>query len=161
MAGGQNIQSLGAGGLYGNINDGGNSGVNISVRDRLDYARLGSPNRTPEAEFPDGYLGTQNCRRGDKLLEKIDRINKRSYQRGVHRGERIDTGDYAWPASWRPDRGLVHQSMGLRQTLAAQGPEPRLVRGGADLPPPPVSGPVGGGQPHVNEQMSWMLPPWR
>lgn len=158
---GNNIQSLGAGGLYGNIGDGGNSGVNISVRDRLDYARIGSPGRTPEAEYPDGYLRDPNSRRGDKLLEKIDRINKRQYQRGVHRGERIDPGDYVWPESWRPDRGIMYRAAGLRQPLAAATPEPRLVRGGTDnMPPPPMSGPVGYVQPHENAQMAGLLPPW-
>lgn len=155
---GNNIQSLGAGGLYGNINDGGNSGTNISVRDRLDYARIGMPNRTPQAEYPDGYLGSANGRQQDKLLAKVKDLNKRSYQRGVHRGERIDPGDYVWPDQWRPERGLQFQAAGLRQSLAAEGPEPRLVRGGKDLPPPPMSGPVGS-QP-APAGLAGMLPPW-
>jgi hypothetical protein len=43
------------------------------------------------------------------------RINQRSYQRGVHLGERIDPGDYLFPDEQNPLRGLVRQATtGLR-----------------------------------------------
>ena len=65
-------------------------------RDGLDFLRSGA--RTPEANYPDGYLGTIQTRRGDRLLENLQRRqNERSYTRGVHKGERIDQSDYFWP----------------------------------------------------------------
>src|SRR5688500_16168090 len=49
--------------------------------------------RTPDAQYPDGYLGTIPSRRGDRILDTLkSRQNQRSYQRGVHKGERIDPG---------------------------------------------------------------------
>lgn len=72
--------------------------------------------RTPEAEYPDGYLGTIRSRRDDRLLDSLkSRETQRSYQRGVHKGERIDPGDYLWPAAWQPDRGLRVEAAGQRQ----------------------------------------------
>lgn len=156
----QNIQANGAGGLYGTSTVYGGGGM-VSARDILDYARLGSPGRTPEAEYPDGYLGTRTgSRREDKLLDKIGSMNRRSYVRGVHKGERIDPGDYVWPANWRPDRGLQFEAMGAKTMLAADGPEPRLTHAMRDMPPPPVSGPVGT-DPHRNGQLAHLLPAWR
>ena len=72
--------------------------------------------KTPEAEYPDGYLGTFRTRREDRLLDSLkNRVNQRSYQRGVHKGERIDQADYFWPEAWSPDRGLAHEAAGIRQ----------------------------------------------
>src|SRR5262252_4503177 len=78
-------------------------------RDALD-ARRSAYNRTPEAMYPDGYLGTINTRRGDRLLDSLkNRANQRSYQRGVHKGERIDPADYMWPGKIQPTDGVERQ----------------------------------------------------
>jgi hypothetical protein len=70
--------------------------------------------RTPSSEYPDGYLGTITGRQQDKVLDSLKgRQNQRSYQRGVHKGERIDPGDYYWPDQWRPDRQMRAQAMAV------------------------------------------------
>jgi len=78
----------------------------------LDSLRLGV-GRTPSAEYPDGYLGTIRSRRDDRgnntdtVLDSLkSRQNQRGYQRGVHKGERIDPGQYMWPENLKPDRRL-------------------------------------------------------
>lgn len=84
-------------------------------RDALDFQRS-MWRKTPEAEYPDGYLGTFRGRREDRLLDSLkNRVNQRSYQRGVHKGERIDPGDYLWPAAFQPTRGLAYEDAGMRQ----------------------------------------------
>lgn len=105
-------------------------------RDALDFQRS-MWRKTPEAEYPDGYLGTFRSRRDDRLLDSLkNRVNQRSYQRGVHKGERIDRADYFWPGAWQPDRGLAHEAVGLRQAPveAATIPE-RTAPAGANVYP--------------------------
>ena len=98
----QNWQSLGGGGLYGYNNQGG-QGLPVA-RDEMDASRIGV-GRIPSAEYPDGYLGTIRSRRDDRLLDSIkSRVNQKAYQRGVHKGERIDASQYLWPAGLKPDR---------------------------------------------------------
>ena len=103
----QNWQSLGAGGVYGYNNQG---GVGTPVaRDTLDQSRIGV-GRIPSAEYPDGYLGTIRSRRDDRLLDSIkNRVNQKSYQRGVHKGERIEASMYFWPDAVNMDSGLQRQ----------------------------------------------------
>jgi hypothetical protein len=77
--------------------------------------------RTPEATYPDGYLGTITSRRDDRLLGALKgRVNERSYQRGVHKGERIDPGDYFWPEQFNLDTGLKNES---RSQWIEEGPD--------------------------------------
>jgi len=97
-------------GAPGNANTaGGGGGMGPYFRDALD-ARRAAYNRTPEAQWPDGYLGTINTRRGDRLLDNLkSRQNQRSYQRGVHKGERIDPSDYFWPGELQPMEGVMRQ----------------------------------------------------
>jgi hypothetical protein len=84
-------------------------------RDQLDFRRS-MFRQTPEAQYPDGYIGTIRTRRDDRLLDSLkNRVTQRSYQRGVHKGERIDPGDYLWPAAFQPDRGLKLEAAGQRQ----------------------------------------------
>jgi hypothetical protein len=73
-------------------------------------------NRTPNAEYPAGYLGTITSRRGDRMLDSLKaRVNQKAYQRGVHAGERIDPGDYLYPEGMSPLEGIVRQATtGLR-----------------------------------------------
>ena len=113
----QNIQSLGAGGLYDTATVYGGGGIPVA-RSELDFLRMGV-GREPQAEYPDGYLGTIRTRRDDKgrpnstsetVLDSLKiRIGQKSYQRGVHRGERIDPQDYYYPDALKPDRGIKRQ----------------------------------------------------
>jgi hypothetical protein len=70
----------------------------------------------PNTQYPDGYLGTQaaSSRRADKLLDSVHRTNTRSYSRGVHKGERINPGDYVWPKEFNMFTGIQYESKGLK-----------------------------------------------
>lgn len=104
----QNWQSLGAGGLQGYNNMGG-QGVPVA-RSELDAIRMGT-GRVPQAEYPDGYLGTIRSRRDDRLLDSIkSRVGQKAYQRGVHKGERIEPSAYFWPMEFSDQSGLRRQS---------------------------------------------------
>lgn len=91
-------------------------------RSEMDFLRLGV-GRAPQAEYPDGYLGTIRTRRDDKgkpysvsdtVLDSLkNRQNQRGYQRGVHRGERIDPAQYLWPDNLQPDRRLKERNYKL------------------------------------------------
>lgn len=141
----QNIQSLGASGLYGTYTNYGGGGVPVA-RSELDYLRMGV-GREPQAEYPDGYLGTIRSRRDDRgrpnsasevVLEGVKRLNQRSYQRGVHRGERIDPSDYYLPRELSMDRGIRRQMAAARRgqpalrnaPVVALAPAPHLVNDG-------------------------------
>jgi len=136
----QNIQYLGAGGMYGTNTAYGGGGVPVA-RSELDFLRMGV-GREPSAEYPDGYLGTIRTRRDDRgkanggserALDAVKiRVTQRSYQRGVHRGERIDPSDYYYPESLRNDRGILRQMQtAMRQgntiTSLRNAPEVELV----------------------------------
>ena len=134
----QNWQSLGAGGMYGGATayGAGGYGAQSVAHNPLDAARLGV-GRTPDAEYPDGYLGTIRTRREDRVLDSLKaRANQRSYQRGVHKGERIDPVSYFYAKGLEPDRGLKFQAKQLRQApLGAFSPRPHLVNDGkSDMP---------------------------
>ena len=147
----QNWQYLGASGYIGAYATTGGGGTPIVPRSSMDFLRLGV-GRTPQAEYPDGYLGSIRSRRDDKgkpyavsdiVLDSLKaRQTQRGYQRGVHKGERIDPGEYMWPEGLKPDRRLkvkpvlVDNDGGLimnvrrnapKQTLA---PHPHLVNDG-------------------------------
>jgi hypothetical protein len=89
-----------------------------AARSELDFLRMGV-GIEPSAEYPDGYLGTIRTRRDDrgrpnsaseKVLDSLKvRVGQKSYQRGVHRGERVDPQDYYYPESLRPERGIKRQ----------------------------------------------------
>ena len=66
--------------------------------------------RTPEAQYPDGYLGTITNRRD--RFNVTGRGTQRSYQRGVHKGERIDQRDYLWPPWFTPTQQIARQMAG-------------------------------------------------
>lgn len=58
----------------------------------------------------DGYLGTIRSRRDDRLLDSIkNRVNQKAYQRGVHKGERIEPSMYFWPDSVSNQTGIQRQ----------------------------------------------------
>lgn len=92
-------------------------------------ARLASYGASPDTQHPDGYLGTIVNRRQDKLQGALARQNQRSYSRGVHKGERVNPGDYIWPDEFNLQTGLVLQSQGKK--FAPPGAEPvRLTNDG-------------------------------
>jgi hypothetical protein len=103
----QNWQSLGGGGFQGYNNMGG-QGMPVA-RGELDAIRIGT-GRVPSAEYPDGYLGTIRSRRDDRLLDSIkNRLGQKSYQRGVHKGERIEPSMYYWSPDFNAEMGLKRQ----------------------------------------------------
>jgi hypothetical protein len=71
--------------------------------------------RTPDAQHPDGYLGTIQTKRQDRLRQGLqNRSDNKPYARGVHKGERLDGRDYFWPPEMQPTDGLVAQMEGRR-----------------------------------------------
>lgn len=103
----QNWQSLGGNGFNGYNNQGGFGGP--VARGDLDAVRIGV-GRVPHAEYPDGYLGTIRSRRDDRLLDSIkNRVNQKAYQRGVHKGERIDASQYFWTPDFSDQSGIQRQ----------------------------------------------------
>jgi len=84
----------------------------------------------PDSQYPDGYLGTMSSnRRQDKVLGTLSRMNARQYSRGVHKGERINAGDYMWPQEFNKWTALEYQAQGLK--FAPVGAEPvRLTNDG-------------------------------
>lgn len=83
----------------------------------------------PDTQYPDGYLGTMSSnRRQDKLTNAV-RANQRAYSRGVHKGERINAGDYIWPQEFNLLTGIMLESKGKK--FAPPGAEPvRLTNDG-------------------------------
>lgn len=142
----QNTQNLGASGLYGTYTTYGGGGVPVA-RSELDFLRMGV-GREPQAEYPDGYLGTIRTRRddrgrpngtSDRVLDQMKtRVGQKSYQRGVHRGERVDPSDYYYPEGLKPDRGIKRQMAAARRGVPVQrqspdftlAPAPHLVNDG-------------------------------
>jgi len=103
-------------------------GPTPTFRDEKDR-RLAAFGASPDTMHPDGYLGTITNRRQDKLLNSLHRKNHRSYSRGVHKGERINPGDYVWPEEFTPWLGLQLQAEGKK--FAPPGAEPvRLTNDG-------------------------------
>lgn len=124
----QNWQYLGASGYIGAYTTTGGGGTPIVPRSGMDFQRMGV-GRAPQAEYPDGYLGTIRTRRDDKgkpyamsdtVLDSLkNRQNQRAYQRGVHKGERIDAANYLWPANLEPDRRLKEKNYRLTEVEGA------------------------------------------
>ena len=103
----QNWQSIGGQGFSGYNNQGGYGGP--VARGELDAIRIGT-GRVPSAEYPDGYLGTIRSRRDDRLLDSVkSRLNQKAYQRGVHKGERIEPSQYFWPSQFNDQMGIKRQ----------------------------------------------------
>jgi hypothetical protein len=106
----------------------------------MDFARMGV-GRAPQAEYPDGYLGTIRSRRDDKgngtdtVLDSLkSRQTQRGYQRGVHKGERIDPTQYMWPENLEPDRRvnpknykMMDNDGGLTMITKRHAPEVELA----------------------------------
>jgi hypothetical protein len=100
--------------------------------------------RTPEATYPDGYLGTVPSRRGDRLMDGLKaRTTNRPYTRGIHKGERIDARDYLWPEEFNPWTGLQMESVGIKFFPPGIGRELEDERYPTDRKVGPRSVPVG------------------
>lgn len=135
------------------------------ARDSLDARRM-MVGATPEAQYPDGLLGTIRSRRDDRLLDALkDRQSKRPYQRGVHKGERVDPRDYFWdPQAMTPTMGLERESRAvwdgnqfLVQRFAPNGRETILLAQRDKMVPTerrdvPVANPV--------HQLAHLKPNW-
>ncbi len=110
---GQNIQYLppfGIGQPGSAVQGGGGGSLDPFFHNERD-ARRSMFRRTPEAAYPNGYLGTIVSRREDRLLDALKhRESDRSYTRGVHKGSRIDPVDYLWPDKFNPMSGLLRQA---------------------------------------------------
>lgn len=140
--------------------------------DYLDFRRSGW-RATPEATYPDGYLGTINSRRQDRLLQSLTkRATSKPYTRGVHKGERRDPSDYFWPAEFNLMSGLEAEARGEKFTTPGIGFElgEHLVNGGK---PSLTTQPTIRGLPSRNGTIEWnaddpdrqahlrrLAPPW-
>lgn len=134
----------------------------VPTRDTLDALRMGG-GRLPEAEYPDGYLGTIRSRREDRLLDAVKtKIGDRSYQRGVHKGLRIDPQDYFWPAEFDDQSGLRAQAAGVRQAPLQTTTE-QIIYGTARVPRGAESliGPMPGELSERAPELRRLLPSWR
>lgn len=126
------------------------------ARDVLDARRMADTARVPSAEYPDGYLGTLGAgtRRQDRLLNSIgNRQTQRSYQRGVHKGERIDQQDYYWTEEFHPLVGIEAEARGERWTAPAPDLGPTLANCGKS--------PSEAERAHRREQLQRFRPAWR
>lgn len=95
----------------GAVTGGGGDPTVMSPRGPLDAARMAN-GFAPGASYPDGYLGTITDRQQDKLFGAVqNRLTARSYQRGVHKGDKIGRDDYYWDADINPQAGIMRQSM--------------------------------------------------
>lgn len=114
-----------------NVVGGGGGHQLIGYRDILDARRAMATGRTPQAAYPDGYLGNVSSRREDRLLNGVkNRLTQKSYQRGVHKGERIDPSDYYWNEVVNPNIGLEYQSQGKKWTARGFTPAEQLTHMG-------------------------------
>jgi hypothetical protein len=93
------------------------SGPQPHFRNDLDALRT-MYRRTPDAQYPDGYLGTIESKRRDRLYDGLkSRTNVKPFSRGVHKGERMDNRDYFWPPEFEPWSALESQSAGMRYVI--------------------------------------------
>jgi hypothetical protein len=130
--GNNNLQYIPPVGQQGSVTQyGGNGGLPLTgFRSILDARLAAATGKTPEAQYPDGYLGSVIDRRQDKLLQTV-RNNARSYTRGVHKGSRVAPQDYFWPDDLTPYTTLEKRLHGSTARFAAQGnPLERLAHGG-------------------------------
>ena len=164
----QNWQSMGGNGFYGYNNQGG-QGIPVARSD-LDGLRIGT-GRVPSAEYPDGYLGTIRSRRDDKLLDSIkNKVNQKAYQRGVHKGERIEPSMYYWTPQFAADSGLKRQ---MKAKWDASENVYRVPRSAPETRLTPAPHLVNDGKANMRsdspgtinvrraDQMSYLKPTWR
>lgn len=152
---------------------GGGGGRTLSgYRDILDARRSAVAPKTPNAEYPDGYLGTVPSRREDRLLNAVSsRLTDRNYQRGVHKGEKLSQSDYYWTDTFNPESGLRAQAAGQKWgPVGSTAAEQINHMGKNHLIPPEEMSKVAGQynvkeitpvDPIRQEKMTRLLPAWR
>lgn len=119
-------------------------GPQPAIRNELDGLRM-MWRRTPEATYPDGYLGTINTRRQDRMLDGLkERQSNRPSSRGIHKGERIDGRDYFWPDEFNQWTALQCQAMGVKFAPPGLGFELEYERYPTDRQVGPKRVPLGG-----------------
>ena len=163
-----NASQPGASATYG----GGGGWPLVGARSILDARRMMLGARTPQAQYPDGYLGTLIDRRQDRLMTAIQgRVTQRSYQRGVHKGEHLDLTDYFWTSHLNPEAGLKAEAQGRKWNPTCD-PAPELTRiagvsNAADMWPtttpqlPPSPGSPGTIDAKRAAQLGRLRPAWR
>lgn len=170
----QNTQSLGAGGMYGTYTNYGGGGTPVA-RSELDFLRIGV-GREPSAEYPSGYLGTIQSRRDargrmngtaeDVLGAVKTRLNQRGYQRGVHRGERIDPSDYYLPVGMTADRGIERQMQAAKKGVDVPRFAPAFMYAPAPHLPNDGKANLKSNEPyevnrHRQQQLQRLTPGWK
>lgn len=90
-------------------------------RDPLDRARSVLDERTPGAQYPDGYLGNTQSRR-QRLTDPPPQARKPT-DRGVHRDAALQADDYAWPDEFNLLSGVQNQLRGVRYVSPGFGPD--------------------------------------
>jgi len=159
-------------GQQGSVTQQGGGGTPLAgFRSILDARISMAKGKTPEAQYPDGYLGSVIDRREDKLLQTV-RNNARSYTRGVHKGSKIAPVDYFWPDDFNMMTVMEARQSGVKWT-APGNPIERLVHSGKfmtqaeanqlrqelNIPPDPQM--RGAVDPQVRKQQFKNLPPYR
>lgn len=96
--------------------------------------RLMGIRQTPEAQYPDGYLGSFQSRTSkDNFLRTLSkRATEVPYGRGVHKGERIDPQDYRWTPDVNPKAGIINEMSGRRWAPTGE-PVAMIPRAGIPL----------------------------
>lgn len=109
-----NTGGLAAGNVGSNVYGGGGDPQAMQTGSRLDRLRMGV-GQVPEAQYPDGYLGSVQNRYSGKVspqAQLVTRLSDRSYQRGVHKAVKMSPQDYMWPSDFGPDSGLKNEARG-------------------------------------------------
>lgn len=102
-------------------------------RDAHDRAR--SAARTPDSEYPSGYLGTTRTRREDRLRSSGgNRRTKDSYKRGVHHGSRVEQSAYFWDDHLHMMAGLEAQAKGRKWAPTGGPVNTHLTNDGKNMP---------------------------
>lgn len=128
----------------------------VGARNAMDARRMMRGNFTPDAEYPDGYLGTStNSRHQDKLLQSYGASARydRPYDRGVHKGDKQDRGDYSWPGWFGVMSGIERQAR-TGQRFAPRGHAP-------DVPSIPGSKATPHPGPPKPSDLAKFAPSWR
>jgi hypothetical protein len=135
-------------------------GPPVHIRDAMEAQRL-AWRRTPEAEYPSGYLGSLTSRREDRISEATWRQQK-SYTRGPHKGEKLPLDRYLWTPEFNLASGIENQVMtGQRYVGPGIGAEPVMLTN--DGKPGPARNPNGTPaeiNPDRAAQLIKLRPPW-
>lgn len=139
------------------VRSGGGGGYPVlGARNALDMRRMMQSGRTPDAQYPDGYLGSTGGRHEDRLLQSYGASARydRPADRGVHKGDRLDRAAYSWPTWLTPMSGIQRQSRTQRRFAPVGTP--------ADAPSIPGSSATpSSAQPMKASDLAKFAPTWR